>query len=249
MSRYEGLAGCYDVFTDDVGYPKWADYFEILFSKHQTEVSSVLDLGCGTGSLSFLLADRGYEVIGVDASVEMLAQAQAKNADCKGIPPLFLCQEMEELDLYGTVDAAVSSLDSISYLDGVEALSQALSRLKFFVRPGGIFVFDVNTEAKFKAISGNSFLREDEENVCIWSAAYDDASKYCLMRMNLFQKSGALWSRSCEEHEEYAFSQAEIFAALEQNGFTLEAAYDELSASPARADSMRIFYVARRNNQ
>lgn len=246
MSRYEGLAGCYDVFTDDVGYPQWADYFEALFSRHETEVSSVLDLGCGTGSLSMLFAERGYEVIGVDASVEMLAQAQAKLATCEKIPPLFLCQEMEELDLYGTVDAAVSSLDSISYLDGVEALNQALGRLKFFVRPGGLFIFDVNTDAKFKSISGNSFLREDEENVCIWSAAYDEASKYCLMRMNLFQKNGALWSRSCEEHEEYAFSQEEICTSLAQNGFVLEAAYDELSVLPAKADSMRIFYIARR---
>ena len=249
MSQYQGLAGCYDAFTEDVCYPKWADYFESVFSKHETQVESILDLGCGTGSLSVLLSDRGYEVIGVDASPEMLAQAQAKATACKKIPPMFLCQEMEELDLYGTVDAAVSSLDSISYLDGPEALDETVARLKFFVRPGGLFVFDVNTETKFRTIDGENFLREDDDNVCIWSAAYDEASKYCWMGMNLFCREGAVWTREREEHEEYAFSREEIVVALEGNGFTLEAAYDELSMLSARDDSMRIFYVARRNQE
>lgn len=246
MSQYQSLAGCYDAFTDDVLYPKWADYFETIFSRHDTQVESVLDLGCGTGSLSLLLAERGYEVIGVDASPEMLAQAQVKAAACTKIPPLFLCQEMEELDLYGTVDAAVSSLDSISYLDGYEALDETLGRLKFFVRPGGLFVFDVNTEAKFRTIDGNSFLREDEDDVCIWSAAYDAESKYCVMRMDLFHREDTLWSRNREEHEEYAFSEAEIRSALEANGFQLEAAYDELNFTPASDESLRVFYIARR---
>lgn len=246
MSRYEGLAGCYDSFTEDVAYPRWADYFEAVFSRHETHVESILDLGCGTGSLSVLLAERGYEVIGVDASPEMLAQAQAKAADCTKIQPMFLCQDMEELDLYGTVDAAVSSLDSISYLDGYDALDAALGRLKFFVRPGGLFVFDVNTEAKFRAIDGSCFMREDEEDVCIWRAAYDEESKYCVMGMDLFHREGKLWSRSQEEHEEYAFSKEEIKAALEQNGFCLEAAYGELNFDPAAEDSMRVFYIARR---
>ena len=246
MSQYQDLAGCYDAFTDDVCYPRWADYFETVFSKHETDVESILDLGCGTGSLSVLLSNRGYEVIGVDASPEMLAQAQTKASTCEKIPPLFLCQEMEELDLYGTVDAAVSSLDSISYLDGPEALDLALARLKFFVRPGGLFVFDVNTETKFHTIDGENFLREDDDNVCIWSAAYDEESKYCWMGMNLFRRDGAVWTRSREEHEEYAFSETEISTALKQNGFVLEAAYDELSVLPATGDSMRIFYVARR---
>lgn len=246
MSQYQSLAGSYDHFTEDVGYPQWADYFEKIFEKHNTNVESLLDLGCGTGTLSLLFSERGYEVIGVDASPEMLAQAQAKAVSCTKIPPLFLCQEMEELDLYGTVDVAVSSLDSISYLDGYDALFNTLARLKFFVRPGGLFVFDVNTEAKFRAIDGNCYLREDEDTVCVWRAAYDEESKYCLMSMDLFQKVGALWSRECEEHEEYAFSRDEIISALSQNGFTLEAAYGELAMQAAGDADSRIFYVARR---
>ncbi len=249
MSRYQSLAGSYDRFTEDVGYPAWADYFERLFSKHNTPVESLLDLGCGTGTLSCIFAERGYEVIGVDASPDMLAQAQAKAASCTKIPPMFLCQEMEELDLYGTVDAAVSSLDSISYLDGVPALDATLARLKFFVRPDGLFIFDVVTAAKFRAIDGNCYLREDEETLCVWSAGYDEESKYCAMSMDLFRKAGALWSREHEEHEEYAFSHEEICKALERNRFSLEAVYGELSEDAPDECAHRIFYVARRKSK
>ena len=148
MSRYESLALCYDEFTEDVSYPRWADFFEKLFTVHNTEVKSILDLACGTGTLSFIFAERGYEVIGVDASPDMLSCATSEPCPDGAIPPLFLCQEMEELDLYGTVDAAVSSLDSINYLDGPEALDATLSRRKFFINPHGLFLFDVNTEYK-----------------------------------------------------------------------------------------------------
>lgn len=247
MSRYEGLALCYDEFTEDVSYPRWADYFEKLFSVHATDVKSILDLACGTGTLSFLFAERGYEVIGVDASSDMLSQAAAKPCPEGAIPPLFLCQEMEELDLYGTVDAAVSSLDSINYLDGNEALDATLARLRFFIRPGGLFIFDVNTEHKFRTIDGECFMRDGDEDVCIWRAAYDEEEKRALMMVDVFKEEECgLWSRSFEEHEEYAFTKDEIVSALEKNGFSLEASYDELSEHSAKDESMRIFYVARR---
>ena len=246
MSQYEGLANCYDEFTEDVSYPRWADYFEKLFHTHNTKVESILDLACGTGTLSFILAERGYEVIGVDASPDMLSQATSKPCPEGAIPPLFLCQEMEELDLYGTVDAAVSSLDSISYLDGFDALDATLSRLRFFIRPGGLFIFDVNTEHKFQTIDGECFMRDGEDDVCIWRAAYDEEEKRCLMMVDVFTRDGELWSRSFEEHEEYAFSKDEILKTLEKNGFSLESSYDELSDSPPHDESMRVFYVARR---
>lgn len=248
MSRYESLALCYDEFTEDVSYPRWADFFEKLFTVHNTEVKSILDLACGTGTLSFIFAERGYEVIGVDASPDMLSCATSKPCPDGAIPPLFLCQEMEELDLYGTVDAAVSSLDSINYLDGPEALDATLSRLKFFINPHGLFLFDVNTEYKFRTIDGECFMRDGDEDVCIWRAAYDEEEKRCLMMVDVFKAEGDLWSRSFEEHEEYAFSEEEIKEALERNGFSLEACYGELSEDKPNDKSLRIFYVARRND-
>ncbi len=246
MSRYESLAACYDEFTEDVSYPIRADFFEHLFNIHNTQVSSLLDLACGTGTLSFIFAERGYEVIGVDASCDMLSVAAAKPCSPSATPPLFLCQEMEELDLYGTVDAAISCLDSINYLNGPEALDATLSRLKFFIRPGGLFLFDINTAHKFRTIDGQCFMRDSEEDVCIWRAAFDEDERRCLMMLDVFKREGNLWSRSCEEHEEYAFSEDEIKACLSHNGFSLEAIYDDLSTSPAKDDSMRVYYVARR---
>ncbi|MBQ5778115.1 MAG: class I SAM-dependent methyltransferase, partial [Oscillospiraceae bacterium] len=227
MGQYERLAGCYDDFTVDVEYPKWKEFYKKLFREHNTEVESILDLACGTGTLSVLLAEDGYEVIGVDASPDMLAEAMAKSGECKKTPPMFLCQEMEELDLYGTVDAAISSLDSINYLDGEEALDATLSRLKFFVRPGGLFLFDINTEHKFRTIDGECFMRENEDDICIWRAAYDEKSRRCLMMVDVFRREGKLWSRSFEEHEEYAFGREEIEKLLEKNSFELLGVYDE----------------------
>ena len=248
MGRYQELADCYDAFTQDVKYSEWADFYESLFKRHNTKVESVLDLSCGTGTLSYILAKKGYEVIGVDASPEMLSRAMAKSSQCTEIMPLFLCQEMEDLDLYGTVDAAVSSLDSINYLDGPCALDKTLGRLKFFIRPGGLFLFDINTEHKFKMINGECFMRENDTDVCIWRSAYNEEEKRCLMMVDVFKKQGKVWARSTEEHEEYAFSESDIVSLLEKNGFSLEAKYDNLSYDVAKTDSMRIFYVARRND-
>ena len=112
MNSYDFLAGCYDEFTTDVGYSAWADYIEAHFRRRGLPGKTVLDLACGTGSLTRELAQRGYEMIGVDLSPEMLAEAAEKNQDVDGIPPIFLCQSMDKLDLYGTIDACVCCLDS-----------------------------------------------------------------------------------------------------------------------------------------
>ncbi len=247
MSSYETLAGCYDAFTQDVDYSRWADYLTELFLEFDTQVDQILDLACGTGSLSVILAERGYEVIGVDASEDMLAVAQSKAWQVQGIPPMFLNQTMEELDLYGTVDAAVCCLDSLNYLTEYEALKAAFGRLRFFVRPGGLFIFDVNTKAKFEKLDGCAFLRDNSDYFCAWSAQYSSSEKLCTFFYDIFRKNGTMWSRSQEEHVERAHSKEEIEAALSSAGFTLEAEFGELSLQPPKTDEQRIFYVARRN--
>ena len=142
---YRALAGCYDEMTEDVHYAAWADFLEKLFSRETRPIKTVLDLACGTGTMSFLLAARGYEMIGVDFSPEMLAIASNKTLAGEGIPPIFLCQAMEKLDLYGTVDACVCLLDSINHVTNPEKLYKALQRVHLFLEPGGLFVFDVHT--------------------------------------------------------------------------------------------------------
>lgn len=249
MSSYTSLAECYDEFTDDVRYSLWADYLIGLFDKFSDEsgVHDVLDLACGTGSLSVILAERGFEVIGTDASEDMLSEAQAKAWTVSGTPPMFLHQSMESLDLYGTVDAAVSCLDSINYLTSTELLNLSFSRLKFFIRPGGLFIFDVNTDAKFKKLDGSVFLRENEDFFCTWSAEYDKNSRLCTFFYDIFKNCGELWSREQEEHTERAHSHDEIKRALESADFSLLTVFGELSENPPADDEQRIFYVARRN--
>ena len=127
MSSYDFLAGCYDQLTYDVDYVSWADYIETHFRRRGLPGKTVLDLACGTGSLTRELAQRGYEMIGVDLSPDMLAEAAEKNEDVGGIPPMFLCQPMEKLDLYGTIDACVCCLDSVNYVTSPKSCSKLFS--------------------------------------------------------------------------------------------------------------------------
>lgn len=139
MSSYDFLAGCYDELTTDVGYPAWADYLEAHFRRKGLPGRTVLDLACGTGSLTWELAARGYEMIGVDRSPEMLAEAAAKSREDVETPPIFLCQSMDKLDLYGTIDACVCCLDSVNYVTDPRQLKKAFARVWLFLMPGGLF--------------------------------------------------------------------------------------------------------------
>ncbi len=246
MSSYEALASCYDEFTTDVEYSRWADYITGLFSKYGSDIKEVLDLACGTGSLSVELAKRGFEVIGTDMSEEMLSVAMQKVWDIDGPRPMFLHQDMEHLDLYGTVDAAVCSLDSLNYLTTLKSLKNTFGRLKFFVRPGGLFIFDLNTDAKFKALDGRVFLRESDGYFCTWSAEYDEKKLLCTFCYDIFTASGELWSRSQETHTERAHTDEEIKEALIDSGFELLARFGELSGSAPEPDEQRTFYIAKR---
>ena len=157
MSAYEALAGVYDALTGDVGYERRADYLEKLFRRSRIPVRTVLDLACGTGEMTAILTRRGYELIAVDGSPDMLAQAREKAADLPGEPPVFLNQNMPELDLYGTVDTAVCRLDSLNYLTSPKDVQKCFQRLRLFIAPGGVLVFDVNSAAKLAALDGQIF--------------------------------------------------------------------------------------------
>ena len=168
MSCYEALASSYDALTEDVGYEKRADFLEKLFRRSRIPVKVVLDLACGTGTMTWLLTGRGYELIGVDGSEEMLAAAMSKGGTVQGVPPIFLHQSMPQLDLYGTVDAAICCLDSLNYLTDPADVRRTFRRLHLFVAPGGVLVFDVNTVAKLAALDGQVFLDETEDTYCVW---------------------------------------------------------------------------------
>ena len=220
MSAYEPLAAWYDVLTQDVDYGAFADFYEAVFRADGGEMHTLLDLCCGTGTLTCLMAERGYEMIAADASAEMLMQAQIKAAELPAgsTPPLLLCQRADELDLYGTVDACYCSLDGMNYLSPDE-LRETLRRLRLFVRPEGLILFDVRTPESFRALDGSTFVDETEDVLCLWRADYDETAGVMRYGMDLFERAGALWQREREEHVEYAHTLAWLCQTLEAAGF------------------------------
>ena len=218
MSSYHALAGTYDALTGDVGYEKRADFLEKLFQKSHIPVKTVLDLACGTGTMTWILTGRGYELIGVDASEEMLAAAMGKSGSVDGVAPIFLHQSMPKLDLYGTVDAAICCLDSLNYLTDPKDVQRTFARLHLFVAPGGVLIFDINTVEKLAALDGQVFLDETEDTYCVWRPEYRRG--ICTYYMDLFQlQPDGSWERDFEMHRERAYTVEELTAWLEAAGF------------------------------
>ena len=250
MTQYISLAPCYDRLTSDVDYNAWADFYETLFKANNLKVRSVLDLACGTGTLSYILARRGFEVIGTDASVDMLAQAAAKAPENEDIVmPMFINQTMQGLDLYGTVDAALCCLDGINYLPALREVAAGFRRVHLFLEPGGIFIFDINTPYKLKNLDDQLFLDEKEGVYCVWRAKYDEDERACFYGIDIFSREGKLWRRDFEEHVEYAYSPDELKEALESAGFSDVNIYGELSLEPPCEEENRIFITARKMKQ
>lgn len=242
MSSYASLAAWYDQLTGDVPYSAFADFYEAEFTRCGGEFRLLLDLCCGTGTLTAEMCRRGYELIGADASVEMLMQAQSKCASF-ALPPLFLHQRAEELDLYGTVDAAYCSLDGMNYIPP-EALPQVFHRLHLFVRPGGLVLFDVRLPDWFRSLDGQIFLDEKEDVFCLWRADYQPERNAVVYGMDLFERRGKLWSRSGEEHIEYAHEPDMLKTLLGQAGFFSIRLHED---APQR-DQGRLFLTAVRGN-
>lgn len=246
---YEFLAGCYDEFTADVPYRRWADYLEKHFARSALPIHTVLDLACGTGSLTKELAERGYEMIGVDRSEEMLAQAVEKCRGAGEIAPMFLHQSMERLDLYGTIDACVCCLDSVNYVTSPQKLERAFQRVHTFLMPGGLFVFDVNTPDKLRALDGQVFLDESADAYCVWRADYSARRRVCTYGMDLFTlEPDGRWSRAEELHEEYAYEPDELEALLIRAGFSRIKQYGERKLRAPKAGEGRIFFAARKES-
>ena len=217
MSCYRFLAPWYDKLTGDVPYERFADFYEAEFRRDGGEFKLLLDLCCGTGTLTNVLSRRGYEMIAVDSSVEMLMEAQAKSAGLE-TPPLFLCQDAVALDLYGTVDAAVCSLDGMNYIPP-EDLPEVFRRLRLFVRPGGLLIFDIRTPDFLRSLDGDVFVDEQEDVLCLWRADFEEELPAIIYGMDIFSRQGRLWQRESEEHVEYAHEPAALRTLLEQAGF------------------------------
>ena len=219
MGAYEALAASYDRLTNDVNYGAIVAFYEEILKKEGLKPRTAVDLACGTGSVSAILAGKGLSVIGVDMSEEMLTAAQQKCADLQN-PPRFVRQSLQRLCLPRGVDLAVCALDSLDYITNPEDCKEAIRRVWKALNPGGMFIFDVNTPEKLRAMDGQVFLDEDDDVYCVWRGEFDEETNICSYGMDLFQRRGSLWLRSFEEHREYAYSRQQLEQYLRDAGFT-----------------------------
>ena len=245
MDCYEALALSYDRLTNDVNYRATVDFYGDILKREGVSPRTAVDLACGTGSVALLLAGKGMDVIGVDMSEDMLTVAQQKACELEN-PPRFICQRLEKLHLPRGVDLAVCALDSLDYITDPADCEEAIRRIYRVLNPGGIFIFDVNTPQKLRAMDGQVFLDEDEDVYCVWRGEFDRDTNICSYGMDLFQRHGDVWHRSFEEHREYAYSEEQLTLYLKKAGFThIEVYADRRFEAPGEGEQ-RIYFKARK---
>ena len=219
MSSYDALAASYDGLMADGVYRRRADYLVKLFQKSAIPVQKVLDLACGTGTIACLLAAKGYDVTATDLSEEMLTQGMNKAAVLER-PPFFLLQSMPKLHLLEPVDAAVSTLDSLNYLTREKDIRETFCRVFRYLKPGGSFIFDVNTPYKLRRMDCQLYTDETEDSYCVWRTFFSEKTKICTYQVDLFRlRPDGAWERDYEEHRERAWSAAELTELLSAAGF------------------------------
>lgn len=249
--QYSVLAPVYDALNADIDYSAWADFIETCFDKYlPRKPALVLDLACGTGMMTYELATRGYDMIGSDISEEMLAVAAMR---CAGKKVLLLRQDMRSLELYGTVGAIVSCLDSVNYLTSSEGLAECFCSVNNYLDPGGLFIFDVNTPYKFKNIyADNSYIleTEDESVYCGWQNYFNPRTGICDFYISIFKKEGdGRYTRHDEHQREKMFGKKKLTGELEKAGFELVDIVADYGFSSPESDSERWYIITRKLKQ
>ena len=248
MASYGDFAYYYDMLTENVDYDKRCEYICGLLAENGVSEGILLDLACGTGTMSLMFAEKGYDVVGVDGSEEMLTQAQEKKME-SGADIIFLCQKMEELDLFGTINAAVSTLDSINHVTNEDTVKEIFRRVSLFMEDKGIFVFDVNTPYKHREVLGdNTFIYDLDEVYCIWQNSTDE-NLVTTISLDLFEKDEEdeeTYYRYSEEFSEKAYDLDDIRDWLQDCKFEVVAVYEEMTKDAVKADTQRAVFVARK---
>lgn len=246
MEAYTSFAKVYDTFMDNVPYDEWADYIEDRLKEYGIEDGLVLDLGCGTGSITEKMAEKGYDMIGVDYSGEMLEIAMEKREE-SGHDILYLMQDMREFELYGTVRAIISACDSVNYILDDEDLEEVFRLVNNYLDPEGIFLFDFNTEYKYKEILGNQTIAEEREECSfIWDNFYDEEEQVNEYQLTLFvQEEDDLYRKYQEEHLQRAYTLDIIKELIEASGLVFIKAYDAYTLEEPNEYSERICVVAK----
>ena len=246
MSAYEKFAQVYDLFMDNIDYEGWAEYVTDRLREYEITDGLVLELGCGTRTMTGLLAGKGYDMIGVDNSEEMLAEAMEKRVE-SGQDILYLLQDMQEFELYGTVRAVVSVCDSLNYITDRDELRHVFELVNNYLDPEGIFLFDMNTVHKYRDLLGDTTIAENrDEGSFIWDNSYDEEEGLNYYELAVFlPREDGLYEKSEEVHCQKAYPQEEIETLIKEAGMELLAVYDAYTLNPATEDSERLFFVAR----
>lgn len=259
MEAYTGFAEVYDLFMDNVPYQEWSQYLVSLLQEYQVSEGLVLELGCGTGKITRLLAQAGYDMIGVDNSQEMLQIAKQRSCDeledmeQENTSILYLLQDMREFELYGTVRAVVSVCDSINYILEEEELLQVFQLVNNYLDPGGVFIFDMNTLYKYREILGErTFCENRKQASFVWENYYDHRDQINQYDLTLFIREPGheeLYRKYEEIHFQRGYELRRIQELLVQAGLEFVAAYDAFSREPVRADSERVYVIAREKDK
>ena len=244
MNAYTGFAGVYDRFMEDVPYEQWRDIIVKELKNALIQDGLLLDLGCGTGTLTRMLADEGYDMIGVDGSEEMLMEAREKT-DCTDI--LYLCQDMRAFELYGTVRAVVSTCDTMNYLLTRSDFIQTVRLVNNYLDPGGLFIFDLNTLYKFREVMGNTTIAESGEDASfIWDNFFDEETGRNEYDLTLFiRREDGLFGRQIEVDEEQGYTTEEVMGFLAAGGMEFVRVFDADTGGEPTDTSEKIFFVAR----
>lgn len=246
LESYGSFAKVYDMFMDNIDYGAWSGYIKGLLTEYEVREGLVLELGCGTGSLTQLLAQEGYDMIGVDSSGEMLSVALEKKEEA-GVAILYLQQDMREFELYGTVKAVVSVCDSLNYILEEEELLEVFRLVNNYLDPGGVFLFDINTIYKYEQMGDKTIAENRQEGSFIWDNYYDSEDRINEYDLAIFVPEGSegMYRKYEETHFQRGYELEEIKKLLIQSGLEYVTAYDAFTREPPRKESERIYVVAR----
>ena len=247
MEAYSGFAKVYDLFMDNIPYEEWTDYVKELFAEEGVKDGILLDLGCGTGSVTELLAKSGFDMIGIDNSEEMLEIAMEKRAE-SGLDILYLLQDMREFELYGTVKGVVSICDSMNYILDDEDLLDVFKLVHNYLDNEGIFIFDMKTMHEYaNVMADNTFAEDREESSFIWENYYDEEEEINQYDLSIFVKEEDGRYRKYEEtHLQRAYEQETVEELIKESGLELLHVYDAFTRELPAEDSQRIYFVCRR---
>ena len=259
MDAYTDFADVYDELMDDTPYREWCDFIVEILGKYgagtepaddnlRQERNTILDLGCGTGTLTELLARKGYDMIGVDNAQEMLQIAMEKR-EKSGLDILYLLQDMRELELYGTVGAVVSICDSLNYLLAEEDIVQTFERVNNYLYPQGLFIFDFNTVYKYAVVIGDATIAENREDCSfIWENYYHEEEEINEYDLTIFARSEGeeRFLRFQETHYQRGYCLEQMRGLVEEAGLTVVETLDADTHDAVTPESERIYVVAKK---